>query len=222
MRIVDTDIWTVVVPVRPGRVNSPEFGMASWPKMPKQILRLRTDAGVVGLGETSRGCPREAVEAGAQALVGRDPLGLPLQDLPLVGDEEKRHGPRSGYEGLCGPSRSSPAYDAFEMAIFDLCGRALGVPAHWRVSSLPISVEPVNDSLRTVGLAVISPPIARVSFPVITFRTPAGTPARPATSQQVVAVPPLATTRGGFPVGAHASADSTAGSIKARAAARAA
>ena len=31
------------------------------------------------------------------------------------------------------------------------------VAAHWRKSSLPISVEPVNESLRTRGLAVISP-----------------------------------------------------------------
>jgi muconate cycloisomerase len=131
MRIVGVEIWTVVVPVLPGRVNSPEFGAATWPEMPKHVLRLQTDDGVYGLGETSRGCPREAVEAGAEALIGLDPLSLPLQDLPLVRDEERRHGPRTGYEGLYGPGRSSPAYDAFEMAVFDLIGRALGVPAHW-------------------------------------------------------------------------------------------
>lgn len=131
MRIVKVDIWTVVVPVLPGRVNSPEFGEAAWPKMSKHILRLQTDEGVYGLGETGRGCPREAVEAGAAALVGCDPLGLPLQDLPLVRDEERRHGLRAGYEGLHSLNRSLPAYDAFEMALFDLVGRALGVPAHW-------------------------------------------------------------------------------------------
>jgi len=131
MRIVDVDIWTVVVPVKQDRVNSPEFGIPSWPKLSKHILRLRTDDGLYGLGETGRGCPREAVEAGAQALVDCDPLSLPLQDLPLGYVEERIHGPRADSEGLWGPSRNSPAYGAFEMAMFDLVGRALDVPAHW-------------------------------------------------------------------------------------------
>jgi muconate cycloisomerase len=130
MRIADVDIWTVVVPVIPERVNSPEFGVPSWPKMPKHIIRLCTDDGAYGLGETRRGCPREAVEAGAEALIGRDPLCIPLQNLPLAQLEEPRHGSRAAYEGLHGPEHSSPAYGAFEMAMFDLVGRALGVPAH--------------------------------------------------------------------------------------------
>ena len=33
-------------------------------------------------------------------------------------------------------------------------------PAHWAISSFPTSVEPVKPSLRTIGLDVISPPIA--------------------------------------------------------------
>jgi muconate cycloisomerase len=131
MRVTDVDIWTVVVPVIAGRVNSPAFGIPAWPRLPKQIIRLRTDDGVYGLGETGRGCPRNAVEAAAAALVGQDPLALPLQDLPLVQVEEQRHGPRAGYEGPNGPGRTSPAYDAFEMAILDLVGRALDAPAHW-------------------------------------------------------------------------------------------
>jgi muconate cycloisomerase len=131
MRITDVDIWTVVVPVLPERVNSPEFGTPTWPQMRKHLLRVQAEGGLYGLGETRRGCPRAAVEAGAAALVGLDPLRLPLQDLPLVRDEKGRHGPRASYEGLYGPGRSSPAYDAFEMALFDLAGRALGVPAHY-------------------------------------------------------------------------------------------
>ena len=52
--------------------------------------------------------------------------------------------------------------------------------AAWRISSLPISVEPVKLSLRTIGLLVSSPPIAGASSPspVTTLNTPAGTPAR--------------------------------------------
>ena len=44
------------------------------------------------------------------------------------------------------------------------------------ISRRPTSVEPVKLSLRTMGLAVSSPPMARAS-PVTTLKTPAGTPA---------------------------------------------
>ena len=55
----------------------------------------------------------------------------------------------------------------------------LMVLAHCCASMLPISVEPVKDSLRTVGLEVISPPMA-LADPVSTLKMPAGTPARSA------------------------------------------
>ena len=51
------------------------------------------------------------------------------------------------------------------------------VPAHCAINFLPISVEPVNVSLRTVGFEVISPPIAAAD-PVMTLNTPLGMPAR--------------------------------------------
>jgi muconate cycloisomerase len=130
MRITDVDIWTVVVPIIPERVNSPAFGVPSWPKMSKHMIRIRTDDGVYGLGETGRGCPRAAVEAAAEALVGCEPLRLPLQELPIVRQAERFRGPGREYEGAYGPGRRSPAYGAFEMAMFDLVGRVLEVPAH--------------------------------------------------------------------------------------------
>src|SRR5438477_3048839 len=55
------------------------------------------------------------------------------------------------------------------------------VPAHCSISSLPISVEPVKESLRTIGFEVISPPIA-LAEPVTMFNTPLGKPARSASS----------------------------------------
>ncbi len=51
------------------------------------------------------------------------------------------------------------------------------VAAHCSISSLPTGVEPVKVSLRTIGLEVISPPIAFGS-PTTTLNTPAGMPAR--------------------------------------------
>jgi muconate cycloisomerase len=130
VKITGCDIWTVVVPALPGTVNSPEFGPATWDQVPKHIIRLRTDDGVYGLGETSRGCPREAVERAAAQLVDRDPLTIPLQALPLAPRAPEVARPGRAYEGPSGGGRGNAAYDAFEMALFDLVGRALGLPAH--------------------------------------------------------------------------------------------
>src|ERR1700720_4133441 len=54
------------------------------------------------------------------------------------------------------------------------------------MSSRPTSVEPVNVIFRTSGFAVISPPIARGS-PVSTLNTPAGIPARSASTARAKA-----------------------------------
>src|SRR5262245_1249056 len=53
--------------------------------------------------------------------------------------------------------------------------------AHCAISSLPTSVDPVNDSFFTVGFDVISPPISDAD-PASTLNTPLGTPARSASS----------------------------------------
>src|SRR5215510_9090390 len=60
------------------------------------------------------------------------------------------------------------------------------VPAHCAISSLPVSVDPVNDNLRTVGLEVSSAPISGAD-PVMTLNTPFGTPARSASSARASA-----------------------------------
>jgi hypothetical protein len=44
---------------------------------------------------------------------------------------------------------------------------------------LPISVDPVKESLRTIGFEVISLPIS-FAEPVTTLKTPLGSPARSA------------------------------------------
>ncbi|MCY1210383.1 hypothetical protein D9M68_500570 [compost metagenome] len=55
------------------------------------------------------------------------------------------------------------------------------VSADCRIRMRPTSVEPVKLSLRTTGLAVSSPPMATAS-PVITLNSPAGSPARSAST----------------------------------------
>ena len=120
MKIRSADIWTVVVPTIPGRVHSPEcVPETGWDQMPKHIVRLNTDSKLEGLGETGRGLPIEDVRAGVGRLLGKDPEALSLQDI---------YGScRSEDAGAVGVG---PAYDALEMAVFDLVGKARQVPVH--------------------------------------------------------------------------------------------
>src|SRR5690349_3093862 len=63
----------------------------------------------------------------------------------------------------------------------------LMVDADCAISTLPISVDPVNEIFRMTGFDVSSPPISRAD-PVTTFRTPPGTPARDASSASASAL----------------------------------
>ncbi|MCC7261476.1 MAG: hypothetical protein IT369_03035 [Candidatus Latescibacteria bacterium] len=122
MKITSVDIWTVVVPTIPGRVHSPELvPKAGWDEVPKHLFRLNTDTELYGLGETDRGLPLEQVQQGARLLLGKDPEKLTLQNIYAdPGDGTEDH-PVIG---------QGPAYMAFEMAVFDLVGRARRLPVH--------------------------------------------------------------------------------------------
>lgn len=122
MKIVTVDIWTVVVPTIPGRVHSPDWvAETGWDQVPKHILRLNTDTELAGIGETGRGVPVEEVRQGAVQLLGEDPETLILQDIFA-------QCAKGGEDGV--DVGGGPAYDAFEMAVFDLVGKAWGVPVH--------------------------------------------------------------------------------------------
>jgi muconate cycloisomerase len=129
MKITHTEIWTVVVPTIPGSVHSEVYGPAGWDQVPKHILRLHTDEGLTGIGETARGCPLEAVQAGARMLEGRDPTRLSLQNVFVDAAPQRQPEITRSWENLPN-SRGGPAYDAFEMAVFDILGQFRGVPVH--------------------------------------------------------------------------------------------
>ena len=120
MKITSIDIWTVVVPTIPGRVHSPEWvPETGWDQVPKQILRINTGTELTGIGETGRGTEAATVAAGAARLVGRDPESITLRDIfrePADGTEEMLE------------IGTGEAYEAFEMAVFDLAGRMRGLP----------------------------------------------------------------------------------------------
>jgi muconate cycloisomerase len=123
MKITRIDTYTVVVPVHPGSWHSPAHEPEAyvrggvvvnmeWPKVPTVILRVHTDAGLIGLGEAHRGIGEAAVRAWEPYLIGHDVEEFILQDLPM--------------QGFNAPE---PIYDGFEMAFYDLAGKARGVPA---------------------------------------------------------------------------------------------
>ena len=121
MKITSVDVWTVVVPTIPGRVHSPEWVPdTGWDQVPKHIIRLNTDAEFYGIGETGRGVPIEDVRSAAGKLLGRDPEQITLQNIY----EERSDGSEKTLVA------GGPAYEAFEMAVFDLVGRVRGMPVH--------------------------------------------------------------------------------------------
>lgn len=110
----------VIVPARPGAVDSPSIdrplhnlpwkGAASWSvqfdRMPKVILELELQDGNVGLGELYRGHDWDVVDAVAAGLVGRDVRTISLQEPPVARTHE---------------------FDGFEMALWDVYARSAGL-----------------------------------------------------------------------------------------------
>lgn len=123
MRIEEIEIIPVRVPAKPGSVDSDEIhdplhmgaigGKKGWTvqfdEVPKLIYLVHTDEGITGLGESYRGVAIDEARELANTLIGLDVMRLNLRDLPI---------PRGR------------AYDGFEVAIVDLMGKRLGVPAY--------------------------------------------------------------------------------------------
>jgi muconate cycloisomerase len=118
VRIVATE---VVVPARPGTINSPGIdqplhklpvsGRASWSvqfdELPKCVIELFLDDGTVGLGELYRDHDWRVVENVSKRLVGMALEELIRQKLPIAHCRE---------------------YDGFECAIWDAFAKQHGLP----------------------------------------------------------------------------------------------
>jgi len=114
MKITHIDKWKVVVPIQPDAANSPEYDskdavLSAFWTVPKHVIRVHTDdSGIVGIGETGRGCPGEQVDRAIGELTGKEVEQIDLHRLPIT---------------------RSAAYGACEMALFDIVGKRLGVTA---------------------------------------------------------------------------------------------
>jgi len=120
--------------MKPDAVTGPKQdtdGTASFTQgLDKHILQVHTDQGLVGLGETWKGTPDAAVRAGAEAMLGKDPVRLSLSRLPLPHDPEVVNVRDLGAV-VPVPVRSifhNPSVHAFEVAIADIVGQTFGVP----------------------------------------------------------------------------------------------
>ena len=114
LRVTRVELFQVVVPMQPDIISSPEFGadaLTEFPSIPKFIVKIHTDAGVIGIGETSRGLQEAPVRRNAQFLEGKNILDLNLTRLGLP---------------------SGAGYAGFEMALYDAVGKAVGWPV-WRL-----------------------------------------------------------------------------------------
>ncbi len=125
LRITKIAATPVVVPSRADSIMSPELeddwskspgigkstglSTAKLAELPKYILRVETDGGVKGFGETYRDVSVENLRRNARALIGNDALDLQWSALPIPHDRE---------------------YDGFELAIYDLAGKALELPVY--------------------------------------------------------------------------------------------
>ena len=121
MRLQKITATEVVVPARAGAVNSAALerplhklgakGRAAWTQqfdeLPKMVLRLSWEGGLIGLGELYRDHDWDTVETIAGSLLGKELDSFTLQALPI---------------SLC------REYDGFECAIWDSLAKAHGLP----------------------------------------------------------------------------------------------
>ena len=118
LKITKVEIFQVVVPMQDDIINSPEFNpdvLSEFPKGPKVIIKLHTDSGLVGIGETPREVPKEGALENARHLEGQNVLDLNLPRLVLPDDLTR---------------------DGFEIALYDVVGKAFGWPVYQLLGGL--------------------------------------------------------------------------------------
>jgi L-alanine-DL-glutamate epimerase-like enolase superfamily enzyme len=121
LKLTRIETFTVVVPLHEGAWHSAGINHAGdswehghWPERQCVLFQLHTDEGLVGVGEVSRGVSALEVEQGAASLIGRELWDINLQSLAL----DKTWFTDPGVAQGC------------EMALYDLMGKALGVPVY--------------------------------------------------------------------------------------------
>ncbi len=128
LTITDVELFYVSPPMKPGILAASQT-QGDFDQVPKFILKVHTDSGIVGLGETHRtagGPDSDAASRLRQAaawLRGRNVLDFDLRDLQLPVQTDKA---------------------AFEVAFYDIIGKAIGWPMYRLLGGKVRSEIPVH------------------------------------------------------------------------------
>jgi len=125
MKITRVETLTVIVPLHDGAWHSPQYNPEGyvyggtwvrlhWPEFPMVLIRMHTDEGLIGIGEVPKGIPQHMVRQVAGFFEGRDLWSFNMQELPLE------------TMWFANPS----IYEGYEMALYDLLGKSLGLPVY--------------------------------------------------------------------------------------------
>lgn len=116
MKIAEVETFRVRVPLHPVSWHSAniEGWSGAWWELSIVVLRMTTECGLSGLGEAPKGVAESAIQQYAPLFTGADPFALNWQHLP-IGDVWN---PAAG------------VYQAYEMAVYDLVGKALELPVY--------------------------------------------------------------------------------------------
>ena len=110
LKITKIDMFQVAVPMQDDIIYSPEFvETPSFDMVPKWIMKMHTDAGIIGIGESNRGADGAKIRATADAITGKNVFDFNLTNLDLPDG----HG-----------------YEVFESALYDIVGKAVGWPVY--------------------------------------------------------------------------------------------
>lgn len=134
LKITRVEVFSVKVPFKPDVINSPEYAredLARWgadalenvDKTPKIVIKLHTDAGLFGLGESWRGATIDDAQKNVSFLVGKNLLDLNIPRLGLPGAQSAR---------------------AFEIACYDAVGKAIGWPVYQLLGGLAQDKVAIN------------------------------------------------------------------------------
>lgn len=132
MRITAIDTWVVNVPLRVAFASSFETKTGTT----RTVIRVTTDDGHVGWGETMHGRPTRAI---VDRIKG-DFLGLDPRATQEVARRSTMVPFFHGYLGYC-------AIAGLEMALFDLVGKATGIPFHLMLGGATTQEVPITALL---------------------------------------------------------------------------
>lgn len=110
LKVTRVELFRVAVPMQDDIIYSPEFvETPDFSMVPKYIVKVHTDSGIVGVGESARGADGAAMRRNAKFVEGKNIFDFNLTRLEL-------------------PEKTG--YRTIEGAFYDIVGKAIGWPVY--------------------------------------------------------------------------------------------